>query len=446
MNLQGHKRDDLIISGKAGHNILLFGNKLVGGLSKNDLEHESATIHVIPFPTNYELLERLSTYSLVILDYATFQDGASVRSEPQDIFEKQMLDALDAGTTFCFVHYKELVPGYDQHSHQTGYMVKSDIAKCRDFQIGFRWLFNIRPHVGKDLLLSTDAVRNEFKPFLDKWGASYNGFTTYHDGKFDDIICSFGKHAVGFTLNYRKGRIVYLPFQRDYTRKKDRAIGLQSLIDCLITYTAKSISNIPLWGTSPFFQEESLIRQECNELEKTLENAFSRLRPFDTAKSLLFQSEYTLESSIPRFINEYIGLKIQRDEKYKEDFWILNDSGEKNIIVEVKSMVKGFKKSAVFSLHNHREENKLDESFPALLIANCNLQAGTWTDKDRKIDRQDYEVAAQNNILILRVEDLVRLWDAVRLNKIEARDVLSHLLSKKGWLQVAENHDIKEFK
>lgn len=446
MKLQGQKRDDLIATGKAGHNILLFGNKLVGGLSKADLNHESATIHVIPFPTNYELLERLSTYSLVILDYAAFQDGVSVRSEPQDIFEKQMLDALDAGTTFCFVHYKEIVPGPDKYGHETGYMAKSEIAKCRDFQIGFRWLFNIRPRVSKDLLLSTDIARNEFKSFLDKWGASYNGFTTYGDGKIDEVICSFGKFVVGFVLNFRKGRIVYLPFQRDYTRKKDLAHGLQSLIDCLITYTVKSTSDIPLWGTSPFFQEESLIRKECDELEQKLENAFSRLRPFDAAKNLLFQSEYILESSIPRFISGYMGLKVLRDEKYKEDFWILNDAGDKNIIVEVKSMVKGFKKSAIFSLYNHREESKLNEAFPGLLIANCNLQAGTWADKDRKIDKQDYEVSAQNNILILRVEDLVRLWDAVRLKKLEAKDVLSLLLSKKGWLYVNENHDVKEFK
>jgi hypothetical protein len=446
MKLQGQKRDDLIATGKAGHNILLFGNKLVGGLSKADLNHDSATIHVIPFPTNYELLERLSTYSLVILDYAAFQDGASVRAEPQDIFEKQMIDALDAGTSFCFVHYKEIVPGHDQYGYKTGYMAKSDIAKCRDFQIGFRWLYNIRPHAGKDLLITTDVVRNEFKPFLNKWGASYNGFTTYDNGKFDEVICNFGEFAVGFVLNFRKGRIVYLPFQRDYTRKKDLAGGLLSLIDCLITYIAKSSSDIPIWGTSPFFQEESAIRQECDELEHKLENAFSRLRPFDAAKNLLFQSEYILESSIPRFISEYIGLKVQRDEKYKEDFWILNEAGEKNIIVEVKSMVKGFKKSAIFSLFNHREENKLDEAFPALLIANCNLQAGSWADKDRKIDKQDYEVAAQNNILILRVEDFVRLWDAVRLKKLEAKDVLSLLFSNKGWLYVNENHDVKEFK
>jgi hypothetical protein len=247
MKLQGQKRDDFIATGKAGHNILLFGNKLVGGLSKTDLKHESANINIIPFPTNYELLERLSTYSLVILDYAAFQDGASVRSEPQDIFEKQMLDALEAGTTFCFVHYKEIVPRHDQYSYKTGYMEKSDIAKCRDFQIGFRWLFNIRPHVGKDLLITTDVARNEFKSFLDKWGASYNGFTTYDNGKFDEVICNFGEFAVGFALNIRKGRIVYLPFQRDYTRKKDLASGLLSLIDCLMTYIAKSTSDIPIW-------------------------------------------------------------------------------------------------------------------------------------------------------------------------------------------------------
>ncbi|MCJ7533617.1 MAG: hypothetical protein MUO64_21655 [Anaerolineales bacterium] len=128
-----------------------------------------------------------------------------------------------------------------------------------------------------------------------------------------------------------------------------------------------------------------------------------------------------------------------------EDFWLLNDKNEKAVIVEVKSMVKGFKKSAIFSLYNHREENKIDESFPALLIVNCNLQAGSWNDKDRQIDKQDYEVAAQNNILILRVEDLVRLWDAVNKGKLKPEEVLALFTSKKGWLQVNRSLEYSEF-
>jgi hypothetical protein len=109
-------------------------------------------------------------------------------------------------------------------------------------------------------------------------------------------------------------------------------------------------------------------------------------------------------------------------------------------------LLKDLKVVPFFSLYNHREENKLQESFPGLLIVNCNLQAASWKEKDRVIDKQDFQIAAQNNILILRVEDLLRIWDAVRKEKLPAEDVLSLFRSKKGWLQVSQDLQIKEHK
>ncbi|HKP71431.1 MAG TPA: hypothetical protein VJT82_00745, partial [Pyrinomonadaceae bacterium] len=96
----------------------------------------------------------------------------------------------------------------------------------------------------------------------------------------------------------------------------------------------------------------------------------------------------------------------------------------------------------IYDLYRHRDENGLDESFPALVVANCNLQAGSWKDKDRAIDKQDYQVAAQNNILILRVEDLVRLWEAIRQGIRSPKDVYKLFISEKGWLEVAQDLSI----
>lgn len=109
-------------------------------------------------------------------------------------------------------------------------------------------------------------------------------------------------------------------------------------------------------------------------------------------------------------------------------------------------MIKGFKKSAIFSLYNHREVNKLDESFPALLVVNSNLQAASWADKDQPIDKQDYEVAAQNNILIVRVEDLLRLWDSIRKEALGSDQLFDLLTSTKGWLHVTRDLDVRELK
>jgi hypothetical protein len=448
LKLRGDKRDSLIKAGKTGHRVLIFGKKVFGDFAPNVLSIGNAQVDYIRFPDDYSQLQRLAVYTLVILDYAAFDAGKSTYITQQEVFEKQMIEALDAGTTFCFVHYNEFAPRQAPYLYATENMVSEDVEKCRRRQIGFRFLdaFSIRPYNYDQLILDAKIKRNEFKSFLDKWGASYNLFVPYSEGNIDDVISGLDSSALGFTLNSRKSRIIYLPFQRDFSRGEDLVAGLNSLIDCLLTYITRTITEIPDWGHEPFFEEENVIRLECEKLEKQLEETLAKLHPFDQAKALLFQSEYTLESTLPRFIQEHLGINTLRDETYKEDFWILNTDDERCALVESKSMVKGFKKSAIFSLYNHRESNKLSESFPAVLFANCNLQAGTWKEKEKRIDKQDYEVAAQNNILVLRIEDLLRLWDARRCDRLNTEEILTLLISKKGWLEVTQDLKLVEHK
>ncbi len=168
------------------------------------------------------------------------------------------------------------------------------------------------------------------------------------------------------------------------------------------------------------------------------------MRPYEEAKSLLFESQYTLERKVPDFISQKLGIATTRTEEYVEDFWVMNANDERVITGEVKSIVKGFKKSAIFSLYNHREARGLDESVPAMLVVNPNLQAGSWSEKDRPIDKQDYEVAAQNGILILRIEDLIRLWVAKTRGLVTTEEILILWITKKGWLRVTKELEIQE--
>ena len=102
-------------------------------------------------------------------------------------------------------------------------------------------------------------------------------------------------------------------------------------------------------------------------------------------------------------------------------------------------MVKGFKKSAIYATYNHRESNDLEDNFPALVIVNHHLQANTWKEKNKPIDKQDYELAAKDNILILRVEDLVLLWDAYRKEQIDKQTILNYIIQNRGWMKVDQN-------
>jgi len=441
------KRNQLIASGKMGHRVLLFGEHVFGNDASLIKKHKHAQIDAFTI-NDYNKLKRLTDYTLVILDYAPFLESSDAAVKKLNVLEKMMQESLNMGTTFCFVHCDESVPRYNQFGHNTGFMLNEDIINCKKYQLGFRWLysFSIRPNRLSGPVVRAEIGRNEFRPFLKKWGASHNYFTSFGKRHFSDIIYGPEVHPLGFSLNFGPGRIIFLPFQRDSSRPEDLAEGVHALLDSLLTYITKSLKELPSWAEEPYFDEEKTIKEQCQEFKYKLAEQEKLLEPFSEAKMLLFQAEYTLEQTVPKFIEEHIGLQTLRMEEFKEDFWILDESNEKAVICEVKSYVKGFKKSGIFSLFNHRETNNLGETFPSVLVVNANLQAGSWEQKVRLIDKQDYVVAAQNHILIVRVEDLIWLWDGVRQGILTKEEVFKALTTFIGWLNVNSSGQIKEFR
>jgi hypothetical protein len=435
-------------STKKGHRVLVFGQKVFDGCHDDLREHENAEITTLKFPGDYNRLKRLSNFTLVIVDYAAFLDSGSVHGEAQGVFEKMMVEALASGTCFCFVYFNESVPRFDRYGYSTAYMNKDDMERLAKAQIGYRWLYflKIKPLYSDSVILFGDVKRQEFQKFFERWGGGHHQFEPYGDRKFDEVLIASGDDALGFVLNARRGKLLYLPYQRDFQRVEDFADGMYCLIDSILSYLAKSSVSLPMWAAGAYFPAEKEAQERCDDLEKRIQEERERLAPFKEAKALLFQSEYSLESAVPEFFKEHLKLAIDRNEQYQEDFWILDENGQRTVMVEVKSAVKGFKKSQIYAAFNHREGNKLAEDFPVLLVTNCNLQGGSWKEKTRPIDKQDYELAAQNNILIVRVEDCLHLWAKKEAGAITSGELLNLFTSKTGWLEVTTDGVITERK
>jgi len=419
--------------GKEKHRVLLFGKKTYH--APLTIKLDSCEVEQIPFPDDRGRLRSLSEYTLVIIDYSVFIEGERVYQKDQEIFEKMMFEALEYGTCFCILHYDEMVPKDAGYSYGHGGMNENDYDKYKHLQIGFRWLFEIRPLRVDSPIIHTEIKRNEFKKFMDRWGASKNCFKPYGDGSFSDIISEFGDFAVSFAVDFRRGKLIYVPCQRDFSRPDNLSECFTVLTDCLITYLSKIRMELPEWATIPIFGEEERLFQEKSHLKDKLTECEGKLDIFYSAKQLLFQSEYGLEDALPKFLKEQCGINIKREETYKEDFWILNLKGELVAICEVKSYVKGFKKSGLFNLYSHRESYNLEENFPAVLFVNAHLNAASWEQKDKPIDKQDYEEAADKHILIARIEDLLFAWQAIREGVLGSDQLLNILVKEVGWIK-----------
>lgn len=418
----------------------MFGQKVFGS-QRPTVSIDYCDVHTSLFPEEYEKLPRLVDYDLVLLDYSAFDLAGTVYESQQEIFEKQMLEALSKGTCFCILHYEEDVPAHDQYNREDGYMDKKAIEVCMKRQMGFRWLkmFDIRPFKIDHLIMSGRINRNEFKEYIDRWGATKNVFKAYGETHFEDVIYSLGlPWALGFAISgkRRKGKLLYLPCQRDFDRPQATVDCLTTLINSIITYLTRSSIELPPWAEAPLFTKETDLRAERSSLQSRIEELDSSLQPYQVAKALALKSEYQFEEAVPEFFSSHLGVPTIRDEQFMEDFWIVGSTSEKIVISETKTYVRGFKKSGVHSLYNHREGRDCDESFPALLVVNAHLNANCWEDKWRPIDRQDYECAAKNNILVMRIEDVLFFWNAVVEQKRTTQDLLDLILKQSGWLEV----------
>jgi len=434
------KKIEKALMGKDKHRVLLFGERTFGSKKLTNIESNLWHVDQICFPDEHKW-EDLSSYTLVILDYSTFYYSTNeeiVRCK--EIFEKQMRKALDGGTSFCILHYDEDVPGDEYDFREGRRMKKEDVRKYRKLQIGFRWLNDrsIRPFRYDEPIIDGQLKRNEFKRYIDNWGASKMGFVFYRKGSYSDIIYKkFNENvALAFTLDFKPGKLIYMPCQRNFSHLEVLTDTFRTLIDSLITYLTKIRIEPPKWANVPIFSKEEKLVKEKADLEYKLKKKQEELDIFNSAKQLLFQSEYGLEEALPRFLSEQCGILTKREERYKEDFWLLDDNEERIAICEVKSYNKGFKKTGLFNLYTHRDEyNNLSDTFPAILFVNANLNAASWEQKNRPINKQDYKEAADKHILIVRIEDLLFAWQALKDKAITKNRLLDIFKNEIGWLK-----------
>jgi hypothetical protein len=438
--MNGERRHQEVVR-RETHQVLISAT-LIQGFSEQSFSHPNAKISA----RWLQEAGRLKDYDLVILPFSQFESAPDrykvVPADPhKNIFDKQVLEALDHGTTFCFVHHDETIPGAITEYTDTGYERGAGVDQCFKMQAGFRWLFlrNIRIGRMDDVILRAEVKRGEFGTFLNKWGASHNYFKVFNDGKCDDVIYVIRGYPIGFSINLSKGMLVYLPFQSNRANETDFTNAVNCLVDSLLTYKAKTVRELPAWAKEPLFEKEIQLAEERARLLNSLKQLESQITPYEEAKSLLVANEHILELAVPNFLSKNLQIPVERDEKYIEDFWLVTEKKERIAICEVKSVAKGFKKGAIYDVFNHREKQGFSETFPAILFVSFNLQAGSWAKKEAPISKDECDIAVKNNVLILRVEDLVRIWDAINNNALLLKDVVKTLTTECGWLECTKN-------
>jgi hypothetical protein len=192
----------------------------------------------------------------------------------------------------------------------------------------------------------------------------------------------------------------------------------------------------PLWAETPLFEQEARLHGELQALQAKVTELQGLIGAYHLANILPFVGEGKFNEAVPKFFASHLGITIYRDQHHKEDFWITDAHSQKLVMVGTKTYVREFKKGGIYALYSHRESYNLDPNFPALLVVNTHASARSWTEKLRPIDRQDYELAAQDKVLIVRIEDLLYFWNAIVERRLDQAQLITLFLNEHGWLEV----------
>lgn len=193
----------------------------------------------------------------------------------------------------------------------------------------------------------------------------------------------------------------------------------------------------PEWVKNDFYiLDEKELLDKKDEYEQELSKTNSILSEYNKLKSTLYIKNDDLIDPIIDVFHK-LGCKTDRIEKYEEDFWILDEKGDKAIICEVKSNDKSIGRKHINNLDNHREMNKLPLTFPALLIANTYCKANNQTEKDIEISPDLRQLASNNNLLILRTLDLLNLLTLINKPNSDI-NLFEILTNNNGWLKATQ--------
>lgn len=286
---------------------------------------------------------------------------------------------------------------------------------------------------------SKDYSKTNFKvhmPNFAKFVDNYCQLTATFSSTKIIPICSYNNEITGFYTNIGKGKLFVFPLiLKNYDSDFFLPLIYRILND--ISFIGFEFSLPDYLDKFNLIDEEKLIKEKKQVSERLTELDDLRKKYNKIKSILILKGEPLLENTI--LLLKEIGLEVFREENYEEDLWLL-DNSEKKVIVEVKGTKGNVTRKQINDLDNHRDENKLDKDFPALLIVNTFSDANNFTEKEVNIDEDILNRTKSQKIKIIRALDLFYFFIGVKKGNFKKEQLFDILKSDfSGWIRIKED-------
>ena len=177
--------------------------------------------------------------------------------------------------------------------------------------------------------------------------------------------------------------------------------------------------------------EVSKIEEEITKLQKTKENKLIKLEENKEIKRVLYQTDKKLQTIVIKMLNEMLDYEDKEFiDKMEEDYRICK--GENTFLIETKGLLRNIKGTDISKtddhvqiyIAKHKEEEKIqdkDRVKGIFIVAN---QRNRKIEERDKLPTRQIELAERDGILIIRTEQLLKLYEDFRNKKIKTQEII----------------------
>lgn len=206
------------------------------------------------------------------------------------------------------------------------------------------------------------------------------------------------------------------------------------------------VENMPGWAKTINILDDVLLKEKVNDINnkiKILEDEkqiqMQKLNKNNKIKSILYQTDKLLQNTVITILNEMLDYEDNAFvDKMEEDYKIKKE--EVTFIIETKGLSRNIKGEDISKTSNHVEiyldeldEKNITENVKGIFIA-ATQRNKKLEEREKTPDRQ-IKLATRNNILIIRTEELLKVYEDFRNKKINTEEIIKLFSEQSGELK-----------
>jgi hypothetical protein len=339
------------------------------------------------------------------------------------------LDAREAEISTLYEQGKTIIflvgPQNELFSRATGDS-KADPSKRACTRLGIAWTMLAKPFP------AMKTTEMEFRDYASRFGVGYVQFDCARAdaGTVKGLFEGDGR-LFGLTV---KNQVFLLPCA---VPKAGQIHDLAyAAILASVKYRERMSSELPAWIADFEFEHESKLRQERDDVLKKVTELGAKLDVYHRFKGALCWQSEPLVAVVKDVFVHFFGIDLIVEDKLIEDAVIHDSNGDIRAVIEIKGVKGSFKREHVNQVDSHRERLGVRPGVPGILIMNTYRGVSSLEAKDDGPHPDIVKKAADNDVLLVRTLDLLRLADLVEKGSMTGQQALDRILSSAGWLRV----------